>query len=139
MTEFCVDFSDPATDRAVVIEDDGRAGYAYLLDGGVIVSHVWLYNRGSLIIWDDFGQVPWPNHSALISPERTEPLTDDRAIRCAWDARGVDVVIDGTRWARLEHGACPGWSRLAVVDGPLARRLELACGLVEGIATDRMT
>ncbi len=72
---------------------------------------------------DDFGQVPWPNNSALISPERTEPLTDDRAIRCAWDARGVDVLIDGTRWARLEHGACPGWSRLAVKDGPLARRL----------------
>jgi hypothetical protein len=30
--------------RIVIVEDDGRTAYAYLLARGVVVSSVWLYN-----------------------------------------------------------------------------------------------
>jgi hypothetical protein len=37
---------EPGGDRQVVLEDDGRVAYAYLLERDAIVADVWLYNIG---------------------------------------------------------------------------------------------
>ena len=42
--ELVLRYDEPDGGRSVVLEDDGRVAYAYLLEKDTIVSDVWLYN-----------------------------------------------------------------------------------------------
>lgn len=108
----------------LIIEDDGRTGYAYLRDGHSITSDVWLYNHEGIEepSWDDGTDLPFPNKPSFMRFESLV-LGPDSLIRADWDEEGVDVYVDDVLTARLARGACPGWSRLAATDGPLARVL----------------
>ena len=115
---------EPDSGRSLVIEDDGRVAYAYLYaePAGPIVSCVWLYNRDGIEAdppWDDPEALPFPNKRAFMTDEALL-LTDTSVVMCAWDARGVELYIDGVRTARLEPGITPGWSRLAAVASEVA-------------------
>lgn len=111
----------------VLVEDDGRVAYAYLLDGGTIISDVWLYNRCASPAkpeWSDRTKAPFSNpvqYARDIAPK--EVISDE-----SWSVRdsgnGLDVIVEGMVWARLKKGAKPGWCIAARIDGPLARVLE---------------
>ena len=120
------EYREASGTRRVVIEDDGRTGYAYLLDGDEIVSDVWLYNRYAIadVRWDDPADLPFPNRAELIRPGLSLCVTDTSHVVCVWDRVGVDILVDGQLVARLEAGVSPGWSFLAAIDGPCARSLE---------------
>jgi hypothetical protein len=117
----------PEGDLSVVLEDDGRVAYAYLLEGGTVVGDVWLYN-----ILDSPGDVDWENPSLMpfLNPaiycnsEQAPRLRDGSNLSCDWSPRGVEIWIDGIHVARLEVGAKPGWSRSAIRSGPLAKPLD---------------
>lgn len=118
-------FAAPNGPMSVVIEDDGRVAYAYLLDGARIVGDVWLYNV-----------VEAPEDEAWRTQERPPFLNPKRfcasgvarlhvssPITCAWDADTVLVRVGDEVWARLWPGAKPGCSRFARQAGPLAKPL----------------
>lgn len=117
----------PDGSRALVLEDDGKVAYAYLLEQGGVVGDVWLYNVAETpesVDWRDEAAMPFLNPRRYCRGETVARLRDDSAVACEWSSQGVVVVVDGVRLARLERGAKPGWSRLAGLPGPLAKPLE---------------
>lgn len=119
-------FEEFGSRRAVVLEDDGRVAYAYLLIDEDIVSDVWLYNVGEppeLAPWevDPRPEMPFQNPAHLTRRGLFVPrLSHDALVELAWDDDGVEVSIFGVHSARLEAGKKPGWSRQAAADGPVA-------------------
>jgi hypothetical protein len=115
---------------SVVVEDDGRVAYAYLLRDGKITTDVWLYNRVSAP--DGFdpaerGKPPRNPAKYCIVPA-PEPIHDEREVEVAWDARGgelksVIILVRGAPAARLAPNVRPGWSAGAARDGPAAKVL----------------
>lgn len=130
---FTARYSSTDGKGVVVIEDDGRVGYAYLLDSdGGICGDVWLYNRcpaPSEPEWSDREKAPFANPAAYVVPGGDLSLpasADDISVewglkRGATEAR---IFVHGQLAARLICGAKPGWSTLAGKDGPLAKVLK---------------
>lgn len=119
-------YNEPGTGRAVVLDDDGRVAYAYLLDREAVVSDVWLYNvtdTPNVVDWNDESQMPFLNPQNLCKAEAVPRLSRQSPVNCIWTKEGVDVVINDVLMARLKPGAKPGWSRLARLPGPLANPL----------------
>jgi hypothetical protein len=123
-------YDEPGGLRAVVLEDDGRVAYAYLLENGAIVNDVWLYNVAEApasIDWQAQRQVhdlPFLNPAPFCNGEHAVRLADASNVECVWSSTGVSVRIAGVEIARLERDVRPGWSRLARRSGPLARTWE---------------
>jgi hypothetical protein len=115
---------------SVVVDDDGRVAYAYLLRNGKITTDVWLYNR--VPPPDDFdpaerGSPPRnPAKYCVVPPP--EPIHAEREVEVVWEAPGgevksVSLLIRGAPAARLAPNVRPGWSAGAARDGPAARVL----------------
>jgi hypothetical protein len=129
---FAVKFSSTDGRCAVVIDDDGRVGYAYLLDAdGRICGDVWLYNRCPAPKepeWSDREKAPFANSEAYVDSGREFRLPDTAEdISIEWLQQGAvceaRVFIYQRLAAKLVSGAKPGWSAQAQKDGPLARVL----------------
>jgi len=119
-------FHEPDGDRSVVIEDDGRVCYAYLLQNERLVGDVWLYNVSAApltVDWRRREDAPFCNPAKYCADATLPRLRPDSDVSCAWLARGAEIWVSGTLWARLEAGARPGWSRGARIAGPLAKPL----------------
>lgn len=119
--------AEPNGPRAVVVEDDGRAAYAYLILDGDLSGDVWLYNVGvdpETVNFKDQDEMPFPNPGRFCASPRLPRLLETSQLHCDWDARGVLLSVDGVPWARLEAGSKPGWSRGAAIAGPLAKPME---------------
>jgi hypothetical protein len=126
-SEVLLRFDHSETGIAVVLEDDDRVAYAYLLEGDRVVGDVWLYNvlePPETTNWEDTSAMPFLNPRDLCQPEKPQRLTSNSRIQCVWFDTGVEVSVDGVLWARLERGSKPGWSRLAARPGPLAIPLD---------------
>ncbi|AMR31879.1 hypothetical protein A0256_10820 [Mucilaginibacter sp. PAMC 26640] len=113
---------------SVVVEDDGRVAYAYLMYYDEIVSDVWLYNRiepPAEIFLNDWRQQPLNPDEYIRKDIIIVPMTDLSQIHCEWDESEdgvieVAVVLRRRFTAELKHGAKPGWSVFVAKDGPLA-------------------
>ena len=117
-------FLEPEGNRSVVLEDDGRVAYAYLLVRDEPVGDVWLYNVHEAPSTLGSGErYPFLNPKAFCRDEAPRRFDERSTVRCHWDAEGVTVSIDAVVMARLERDARPGWSRHATAPGPLARPL----------------
>lgn len=119
-------FAAPAGPMSVVIEDDGRVAYAYLLDGSKIVGDTWLYNVDESPVdssWRRQSQRPFLNPMRFCTAESLARLDAHSPIACIWEGDSVVVAVRGEVWARLWRGAKPGCSRFALRPGPLAKPL----------------
>ncbi|MDX8354084.1 hypothetical protein [Cognatiyoonia sp. IB215182] len=123
-------FESPDGFNSLILDDDGKTGYAYLLDAaGKIVGDCWLYNRSAAPLQDEWtspDNMPFANSAAYIISEAADgfgPIDTDRDLRLEWIDQGVEVLVQERLFARLIVGAKPGWSRLAAKDGPLALTL----------------
>lgn len=113
---------------SVVIDDDGKVAYAYLLDGDRISGDVWLYNCGAapkMPEWLDPQKAPFANARRYVQSEPFEPVTDDSQIQVEWSQPAkapliARIFIREEYHAKLTEGSKPGWCRLAKKDGPLA-------------------
>ena len=114
---------------SVIIEDDGRVAYAYLMAYEDIIGDVWLYNQQESpqqTTWDAT-QMPFLNPAEYIdNTTQLSPIKDESDVRCEWDESPddgtieVSILIRGKFIAQLVSGSKPGWSTLVVKDGPLA-------------------
>ena len=115
----------------VIIEDDDKVCYAYLVVDESISSDVWLYNvcdAPSEPEWIEGGEMPFANSVAYISSERMNPITTPSDVALDWISKTdscleVRVKVRGVVHALLRSGAKPGWCRLAVKSSPIARPL----------------
>lgn len=115
---------------ALVIEDDGRVAYAYLVDaGGQICADVWLYNRCPTPTepeWFDREKAPFANPVPFAARDLLDfTLPSSIAdLSVTWERDGrAKIFIHRKLAAILVDGAKPGWSVLANKDGPLAKVL----------------
>lgn len=117
---------DLSSSRSVVLEDDRRVAYAYLLNGEDILSDVWLYNVESNveeINWKDSSSLPFLNPAQFCNSLPVVRLAEASDIRCIWNETQADVFVNGVHLARLQVGVKPGWSRYCLKSGPLAKPL----------------
>jgi hypothetical protein len=125
---------DPNSTYSMLFEDDGKVAYAYLRDGTRIVSDAWVYNCGDAPETPDWtlpdarSRLPFTNPASFVRDE-PRPIVDHPSdISAHWvysngEFVAADVLIHGTRFARLQPGARPGWARLSSRDGPNAKVL----------------
>jgi hypothetical protein len=132
MASFFHRFKGPDERFTVVFDDDGRVAYASLLDSGTICSDVWVYNVGDCPEepeWRDKSKMPFRNPCAFTRPRDFQRPTTSRQVSFCWKRSGdggtlaVTVFLNDCPVARLAPGSKPGWARLALKDGPLARVL----------------
>lgn len=111
---------------SVIIEDDDKVCYAYLLEENQIVSDVWLYNNidsPEAVDWKNKDDLPFANPKKFIK-NNISPFDVATSIDVKWGS--VDGKIYAKIYAsnqllvKLERDAFPGWSTLVKSDGPLA-------------------
>ena len=133
MTEFYQQYFCPSNEKfSVIIEDDGKVAYAYLLSKKEIISDVWLYNQEKTpksINWQNRNNMPFLNPQNYILDKFIAPLNDRTDVSLDWnyihDLIEVKLYIRNEMIAILEPNAFPGWSVLAKIDGPLAKKINL--------------
>jgi hypothetical protein len=119
--------------HSVIIEDDGRVAYAYLLEGDDIISDVWLYNRCNTPDtppWNSEGaEMPFANPSGFALETRFVPPSEPAEISVVWEGEdkchslSARVLIREELHAILRKDVKPGRCRLAGKDGPVAKAL----------------
>ena len=111
---------------SVVIEDDNKVCYAYLLEGDQITSDVWIYNHietPESVDWKNREDLPFANPKMFVK-NNIPPFDESTLIDVQWGRDGgnvyVKVYASNVLLAKLENDAFPGWSILVEKDGPLA-------------------
>src|SRR6516225_6910523 len=98
---------------AVVVDDDDRVAYAYLLMDEKIVGDVWLYNRQPAQTreqeWKDRAKLPFLNPRDFILDIDVSPITEETPLRIAWVKSGsalrrVELFRDNELLAILAPG-----------------------------------
>ena len=126
-------FQDPASGYTVVFEDDGRVAYAYLCNSSqAIIADVWLYKRCQTPVepeWEDRTKLPFVNPVEFANsagPILPVDSTNDVSVRWEQLQAGSKafIYIRDIFAGLLIDGAKPGWSVMAVKDGPLALVLD---------------
>jgi hypothetical protein len=115
---------------SVVIDDDDRVAYAYLLKDGKICGDVWLYNCESppkKPEWSDPSKAPFANPQEFAA-ENSLRITDIGLINLRWkknkeSLERAEICLADELLAILAPGAKPGWCRNARKDSPLAKAL----------------
>lgn len=114
---------------SVLIEDDGRVAYAYLLEYGDVIGDVWLYNQDDAPSDSNWvnQQTPYLNPAEYLLPSAPiSPIKKESEVRCEWTESPNDSLIEAAIWirdkfiAQVVSGSKPGWSTLVLKDGPLA-------------------
>ena len=126
---FCIDddfFS-------LIIEDNGKVAYAYLLKKRNIISDVWLYNQQttpSTVDWTNKKDLPFLNPKNYILNNRVfSPIKNQIEVKIKWDlldeAKRVRIYIRNELIAVLGPNLFPGYSSLVCKDGPLAKKINI--------------
>jgi len=133
MTEFFEQFFYNETDKhSLIIDDDGKVSYAYLLDGEEIIADVWLYNQAKtpdLAIGGSLDEIPFLNTVEYVNENIImTPLSDPKDIFIKWEFKNgkleqVSIFIRDRLSAILKPGSKPGWSICAKKDSRLAKVL----------------
>lgn len=114
---------------SLILEDDGRVAYAYLLEGEDIIGDVWLYNQQEppqTSFWRE-EDMPFLNPKEYLSKDAAfKPIQEESEIRIEWTESKDDGLIEAGIYIRdkfiasVMAGSKPGWSVLVAKDGPLA-------------------
>ena len=120
--------------HSVVIEDDGKVAYAYLLKNKKIIGDVWLYNRCKAPAkpeWKNPELMPFANPGDFVKEIEgvTCPPESDKSFDIEWkfninhEFEYVYIYLDKQIFAKISIGDKPGYCILAKRDGPLAKTL----------------
>lgn len=132
MSEFFLQlFCDLNEAYSLIIEDDGRVAYAYLMKYEDIIGDVWLYNQvdaPNYTNWED-GKMPFLNPIEYIEDDMLiNPIKYENEISCEWETlvnkepiSEVRIYLRGKLIAKMKPGSKPGWSTIVKKDGPLAK------------------
>jgi len=116
-------------DSSLIIEDDGKVAYAYLLKGNGIISDVWLYNQQrtpDTTDWTNKDDMPFLNPKNYILDNRIfSPIKDDSDVEIEWSISNqiekAKIYIRNELIAILVPNLFPGYSSLVYEDGLLAK------------------
>jgi hypothetical protein len=116
---------------SVVVEDNGRVAYAYLIQRDAIIGDVWLYNCGAAPVepeWGDQSKAPFANPRGYVADCATAPIAAAEELRIRWIDQGntldrAELYLRTELLAILVPGSKPGWCRNSLKDGPLAKVL----------------
>ncbi len=126
--EVFLEFADPTGQFMLIVEDDGRVAYSYLLKRERIVADVWLYNVGpapEVPEWKMGGRPPFLNPADCCEHPLGGPgLSADNVVSVDWHGSSAELFVDGIHWASLEPGSRPGRCRHATRPSPVALPLE---------------
>ena len=123
-------FCEFDSNYSLLIEDDGRVAYAYLMEYGDIIGDVWLYNHQEAVKQVDWNNqpMPWLNPPEYLKKDISiSPIKDKSEIRCEWTESPNDgsievgITLRDKFIAQIVSGSKPGWSVLVIKDGPLAQ------------------
>ena len=115
---------------SVIIEDNGRVAYAYLMEGEDCIGDVWLYNQQEAPKDSDWDkqELPYLNPAEYLNKDtRISPIKDKGEIYLEWAESLSDGTIEVSIYlkekfiAQIITGSKPGWSTLVIKDGPLAQ------------------
>lgn len=130
MSTFLTQLSCEVDDAySVLIEDDGRVAYAYLLEFGDVIGDVWLYNQEEAPADSNWAMQPSPYLNPiefLTNDARISPIKNEKELRCEWTLSANDSSVEVGIYIRdkfiasVSSGSKPGWSVLVAKDGPLA-------------------
>jgi hypothetical protein len=131
MSQFFVQiFNNSNPIYSVVIEDDGRVAYAYLLEDNNIIGDIWLYNQIEPPMTGEWKveDMPFLNPSEFLKNNVSIlPIMYENEVDCKWgeviDGQLTEVVISLSNdiIAKMCSGSNPGWSTQVSKDGPLAK------------------
>jgi hypothetical protein len=126
-------FVNEENNFCVIIDDDGRVVYAYLLDDlDNIISDVWLYNRceaPETTEWQDKSKIPFANPKEFVKvDENSANVEKIENISVEWfetnNKVSAKIFLKNKLIGILMVGIKPGWAYMAQKDGPLAKVLE---------------
>ncbi len=124
---FSAKYLRPGHLYAVVFEDDGRVGYAYLLDSrDKICGDTWLYNRcdtPTATEWNELERAPFANPASYAAESRYALPNSGADVRIDWRGDVALIFIRENLAGALSDGVKPGWATNALNDGPLAKVL----------------
>ena len=130
-------FFNEQTGYSIIIEADKKVAYAYLIDeSDDIIGDVWLYNCGDTPQkpeWGNPSNMPFANTEKFIKQDDNfQPVSDISEITVSWFLNTpieAHIYIKGELFAVLCPDSKPGWSAMAAIDNPLAKRLSqfLSC------------
>jgi hypothetical protein len=131
--DLMVNFTSPCGTYTLTFDDDGKVAYAYLKKGKAFLGDVWLYNRCETpdrSEWSDRSKLPFANCRGYMKDEgRVEQPVALEDITVEWEYTGerpkAFVYLFRDLVAYLSEGDKPGFSRFALKDGPLAKRMVL--------------
>ena len=115
---------------SVIIEDNGRVAYAYIMEGEDCIGDVWLYNQQEAPIDSDWSkqEMPYLNPMEYLNIDaRVSPIKGKSEIYLEWAESLSDGTIEVSIYlqekfiAQITSGSKPGWSTLVIKDGPLAQ------------------
>ena len=120
-------------DYSLVIDEENSVCYAYLKMHGVIVNHVWLYNRGespNIAPWTQTGiDPPFKNSSEYIldlnfqAPKSEDDFSISILTENEESFNHVDILIKGICFGRFMWNIKPGYAKLSKSENRLAKPL----------------
>lgn len=122
-------FCESNPEYSIVVKDDGRVAYAYLLENNNIIGDIWLYNPKPVPVaadWQNKDEMPFLNPIVFVKDE-ISPITDSRQVDVKWVLfnnsvlDNVTTYVDNRLIAKLSINSMPGWSALVSKDRPLAQ------------------
>lgn len=117
-------------DYSIIVEDDGKVAYAYLLKGSDIIGDLWLYNQAptpSITAWER-KDLPFLNPDEYVK-ETISPIKAKSELEINWsfkitgELEYVLIYVRGRLIAKLTLGSKPGWSTCVAKSAPLAQLL----------------
>jgi hypothetical protein len=129
---FAIEFRPSNCPFTIVIEDDDRVAYGYLLQDGKIVSDVWLYNCVDAPVrpdWRDRAEMPFLNASDYVNETAQIRFLAPEKISVQWQTDlaiqpHATVHYQNVLVAQIFPDVKPGCCRAAAKDGPLAKTLK---------------
>jgi hypothetical protein len=118
-------------ESTATFDDDGTTAYGYLLRNGEVIADVWLYNN--LEAPSEIKQLskdgPPLNAERFVANEKYERIESEDDVKFEFYSNQesgtivVEIILRGQVFAVLESSSKVGWSRLAKIEGPLAKPL----------------
>src|SRR5215469_10006076 len=97
MSSFFHSYPNPDSKIELVIEDNGRAAYAYLVSDKSIAADVRLYNSAKapeIPEWDDKTKLPFMNPVSFSNqPDNFQPMHSSDRITVSWQIGNAGVSV----------------------------------------------
>jgi hypothetical protein len=131
--EITIQFDNIDRNMSVIFSQCSRVAYGYLIHAEEFISDVWLYNidyAPQNLEWKIDGcEMPFRNSIEYIEKPTLRPVDSMNEVEVQWVENNNDIAaeifIRGELLGVLQEDCKPGWAKMALIDNPIARVLNL--------------